>query len=457
MEAKYWLSFLMDNRILTLSCLILISLETASQIKNAPEWVRRIPVSEDTFYGMGVIEIGKSDQYRAKARKMALKEIIEKIFISVSSNSELTMRYEGDETSYYLDETISVESTNYLSGHQKVDEWIDKRSNVYYVLFKLDHEVYKENRKVYFEILEDVIHAIRTEAEQLFTQGEVTRSVNKLIDALSRIDKEIQKLVEPEHLISLQKWRLSALFELETQISRIGFELNNDYDFYADKQQPLIISEFIVDKIAGTPLSGLSTSLRVIKGDVFNHSFDHYIADNAIGIYGLFPEHHAAVIQVVAELPLPDQIKAIIDPTLQHTFISKPIVLRFNPYNIIFSLSDLSKRNFRNESPIHYLRRITNDLGLTETDIEDAFYEIDIIYTEKVEKLKNGQFDVELEIRIVVTRMRDKRELYHFSLPKTRATSSEDESAVSRAFDKSFDQSDQFLVTFVTFLCSQHH
>ena len=456
MEARYWLSFLVAKRTFTFLCFILIIFETSSQIKKAPEWVRSIPLSEDAFYGMGAVKIGKSNQYRTKARKVALKEIIEKIFISVSSNSQLSMKYHNDEAIYSFNETISIESSNYLSGHQKVDEWVDQRSDIYYVLFKLDHEVYRENRRVYFERLEDVIDVICTEADQLFVQGEVSRGVNKLIAAISRINEEIDKLIEPKQLIALQKWRFSAIYELEKQISRIGFDLKSNYDFYADRQQPLIISEFIVNKVTDHPISGLSTSLRVIKGDVFNHSFDHYIEDNAIGIYGLFPEHQIAMVQIVAELPLPNPIKAIIDPSLQHTFTSQPIALRFNPYHITYNLSDLARDRVKNELTVQYLKRITNDLGLIETDIEDAFYKIDIVCKEKAEKLRNGYFDANLEVRIAVTRLRDKRELYHFSLPKVRATSSTYESAVSKALDKAFSESDRFLITFVTFLCSQH-
>ena len=456
MEARYWLSFLVAKRTLTFLCLILTIFETSSQIKKAPEWVRSIPLSEDAFYGMGAFDMSKSDQYRAKARKVALKEIIEKIFISVSSNSQLSMTYDNDETIYSLNETISIESTNYLSGHRKVDEWIDKRADIYYVLFKLDHEVYRENRRVYFERLEDVIQIIRTEADQLFIQGEVSRGVNKLIAAISRITEEIEKLIEPKQLMSLQKWRLSALYELEKQIGRIGFKLESNYDFHANERQPLIISDFIVDNLTGTPLSGLSTNLKVVKGDVFNHSFDHYIEDNAIGIYGLFPEHQIAMVQIVAEIPLPDPIIAIIDPSLQHTFTSQPIALRFNPYHITYNLSGLARDHVKNELTVQYLRKITNDLGLIETDIEDAFYKIDIICTEKVEQLRNGYFAANLEVRVAVTRLRDKRELYHFSLPKGHATSSTYESAISKALDKAFSESDRFLVTFVTFLCSQH-
>ena len=62
---------------------------------------------------------------------MALKEIVEKIFISINSSSEYNLTYVNERVEYVLDETTTTETSSFISGHIKVDDWIDKRANKY--------------------------------------------------------------------------------------------------------------------------------------------------------------------------------------------------------------------------------------------------------------------------------------------------------------------------------------
>ncbi|MBV6646972.1 MAG: hypothetical protein KI790_16055, partial [Cyclobacteriaceae bacterium] len=393
-------------------------------------------------------------EYRSKARKIALREIAEKIFVSIRSHSELIMTYENDEADYLLDETISLASSNFLSGHQKVDEWIDKRATQYYVLFKLDLSTYRANRKTYFESLETVVKLMQNEASDLFLQGEVARGASKLGESIKILNEEMNRLIEPEYSVLVQKWRLSSIYELEQQIDHIGFDLDRTYEFKATEKEPLVIEHFLVNKSSGIPLNGLETNLRVIQGDVFRYSFDHEHHE-ALSIYGMFPEKQVAIFQITAQLRLEDQVQKLLDPSVKTRFISQPIVVQFVPYALIFNgVSGGSEGESKNYSVIDQLRKITQDLGIREVTSSAADYHVYIERLGSIQMTRKGYYSGSVSIEMTITDPENNREVYQYMMPLREVKVDRPETAWAYAFDRSINSSDDFLVSFVTFLCA---
>jgi hypothetical protein len=434
----------------------LLSVVLQAQIKNAPSWVREVPINEDAYYGMGMVDMKSYPEYRAKARKMALKEVVEKIFVSISSNSSLTTSYEDEKVDYLLDETVLLKSSNFLSGHQKIEEWIDKRSNTYYVLFRLDIAIYKANRKVYLKSLETVIRFMQDEAMDLFKQGEVARGASKLIASINRLDEEMNRLIEPEYSISFQKWRLNSLYELEKQIDQIGFSLNRNYEFQATARQPLVIENFIINKSTGTPLNGLILDLKVVQGDVFRYSFDHEDHE-ALSIYGMFPQKGVAVVQITAYLKLDNKIRELLNPSVKNILESRPIVIQFVPYGISFNFDGkLDYALLEDNSVISYLRNITNDLGLKEVSPTNANYSIGINPIGRVIRHKKGYFYGVISVEVSITDLKNSREIYQYVLPQTKVRGRDPEMVLTKAFHRSRSDPNKFLEGFITSLCALH-
>ncbi|MEM9299657.1 MAG: LPP20 family lipoprotein [Bacteroidota bacterium] len=441
-----------------LGCLffVLIGAEAYGQLKKAPSWVREVPISDNAYYGVGIVSMKEHSEYRSKARKIALREIVEKIFVSVSSSSSLTTTYTGNDIDYLLDETVSLASSNFLSGHQKVNEWVDKRKDTYYVLFKLDISIYKENRQNYFESFATVIQLMQEEAKDLFKRGEIARSVSKLSQSINKLDKEINRLVEPEYGISLQKSRLTSIYELERQIDQITFNLERNYEFQADSRQPLVIKNFLVSKETGAALNGLMLNLKVIQGDVFRYSFDHENYE-ALSIYGLFPQKGVAVIQITAELMLEDKIRALLNPSVKSRLESRPIVIQFLPYTISFNFDKkIEPERLKDNSVLDYFRNITNDLGLKEVSQTEASYHIFVSRVGQVRKHQRGYYSGTLSVDITITDMKNEREIFHYTLPQTNVKVDRSEIAWKQAFNRSVNKSDKFLEGFITSLCALH-
>ncbi|MEL7004997.1 MAG: LPP20 family lipoprotein [Bacteroidota bacterium] len=426
------------------------------QLKKAPLWVREVPVNGDAYYGMGTVNMKEYPEYRAKARQMALREIVEKIFVSVSSSSLLTMTYENDEVDYLLDETVSLASSNFLSGHQKVDDWVDKRSNQYYVLFKLDVDAYNANRKAYFSTTESIIKMMQNEAAELFRQGEVVRGINRLNASIKKLDDDINRLTEPEYQALLQKWRLASIYELERQIDQIGFNTKRRYQFNATKSEALVIDDILVNKATGIPLSGIELELKTIQGEVFRYSFDHEHHE-ALSIYGMYPMKKVAIIQIIADLNLDKDVKQLIDPSVKQRLESAPIVIEFAPFQIAYNLEgEYYPRGLTTSRSVSYLRKVTEDLGLLEVYENVADYQISIGKVGKVKRYRSGYYYGDIAIKITIIDPNTDREVYRHIFPKKVVKVNKPELALNNAFNQSLDEMDQFLVGFISSLCALH-
>lgn len=436
-------------------CLLLISFLLSSlafgQLKKAPKWVHKTPATGESYYGVGSVNMKIYPEYRTKARKIALREITEKIFVSINSESTLTTLYKNDEVDYLLDETVSLASTNFLSGHQKVDEWVDKRANRYYVLFRLDIEEYKTQRVKYFQSLEELISRMQNEAVELFNKGEVARGVSKLSESITRLDREMELLVEPEYKLAMQNWQLESVYELEQEIDQIGFEVERRYQFEAISKNPLMIEGFLIDKTRQIPINGLKLSLKVIQGDIFRYTFGHTDKET-LTIYGMFPENRSAAFQIVAELRLSNRVRSMLDPSIRTQVLSPPISIDFVPYNITFErdtsdgFSDPELKEL-----IDFFRKITKDLGLNEVE-SDADYWILIHPKGELRKQNNGSYQgaVSMDLKVKTSN----QELFKYALPETQIRVRQSEDALPYALNKYVNQSDKLLVSFVTFLCA---
>ncbi|MEM7548474.1 MAG: LPP20 family lipoprotein [Bacteroidota bacterium] len=426
------------------------SLAVFAQLKKAPEWVSQVPITENAFFGLGIAEIKENSEYRTQARKMALREIIEKIQLSINSKSELNVDYDDKQVQYRLNEKIAVESSGFLSGHQKVDEWIDKKAKKYYVLFRLNESTYRENRYDYFQQLSEIIYFIRSEADELFTKGEIIRGIKKLSDGIIRLDDEMKELVEPEYLVSLQKSRLSALYELEEQLSRIKFQTRLSYDFEAVEAKPLIISNFLVDLITGTPIRNLETKLKVLDGDVFNHEFLTRNGQSDLHIYGVYPTDQTSAIQLVPQIPIPTRVKNSIDPNILKRLISSRITMRFLPYSISFHSNENDKGALT-----ELLKSVTTDLRLDEKPDLEADYKIVVDTENKIIHEQRGIYTAQYQAKVTIIRLIDDQEVYEYEFPAQRVKARRKSVALTNTENQALSESRRFLQSFVTFLCSK--
>jgi len=432
------------------------SVAGVGQIKNAPDWVRNIPVTGDAFYGIGISSIQESSDYRSLANKMALKDLAEKIFVSINSESEVSLSYANNKAVYEIEELTEFESSNFLSGHQKVTDWTDNRSKNYYVLFKLNRFSYLENRRDYFQRVHEMLIIMGSEADQLIDEGSLIRGINKLSDALLRIESEMQRTMEPEYRVNLEKTQLSFLYKLEQQLSRLSFKTQKYYHFDLLNPEPLIIKHFLIDRITGLPVPHTKSRIKVYRGDVFNYQISRNQEFEELSIKGIFPENGVSEIKISLEVSIPEQVKAMLDPALSSYFESSSIFLKFIPYSIYYDSKEQNSKG-KEVSPrlTDYLRSITEDLGfVTVTDsLSDMIIEVNS--THYSNHLHRGHYEGVFESAIKGIDTRKSSEVYHFSFEIQKVVASKRSTAVNRAYAATVSENKKFLVSFVTFLCTK--
>lgn len=426
-----------------------LALSGYSQGKKAPTWVSQLPISSDAYYGLGISDTRDSKDYRKMARTMALRDIAEKIYVSINSVSELNMNYNKENAEYQLDEIVALETSNFLSGHRKVDEWTDKKSKRYYTLFMLDREIHEKNRETYFDEVKNIVDLINKEADLLFEQGQLIRGINKLVSSIDRLDLEMKKVIEPEYLVTIQKMDLMAKYRLERQLARIEINTQGVYEFRADSNRSLIIPEFVIDRETKAPQENLRTSIRVLKGDLLNYRVDGTNPD--LMIKGIYPQNGVTQFQLLTEVPLPEHIRNAIDATIPSKLASKVVTLKFKPYGIAIIHNELNEKGENRKRQLtRHIRSITKDLSLEESD--DPHYVI-LVNTSQSATQTSGYYNGRYEAEIIV-KLKSGKEVFRFTFKPEEARARSRHSALSKAYNWSVNDNEQFLNSFISFLCS---
>ena len=114
---------------------------------------------------------------------------------------------------------------------------------------------------------------ISNTANDLIKRGEYLRGLRKLEEHILFLEEILERPIEPEYQVQFKKRQLNSIYQLEEQISRIEFDVESSYDFRVD--QPLIIKNYLKDRVTGLPISGLKT--KVIKLTLNPGGIDRYL------------------------------------------------------------------------------------------------------------------------------------------------------------------------------------
>jgi hypothetical protein len=121
--------------------------QTAPDLTNAPEWVRKAPNDAAYYHGVGSSVKTTAMDYKEKAKQNALSDMASNISVNIS-NSSVFSQFETDRkfSEYYRD-NIKTTTKNYLEGYEMVEAYETRdRYWVYYRLSKSEHERLKNAR-----------------------------------------------------------------------------------------------------------------------------------------------------------------------------------------------------------------------------------------------------------------------------------------------------------------------
>ena len=426
------------------------------QSKKAPEWVWSTPVDSDTYYGVGIAKL-EEENYRLQARKMALREITEKIFVTIDSRSALAVKYSQEEIEYRLNEQIDVASSSMLLGHEKMDDWIDPKTDSYYVLFKLDRALYEKERDLHFEEVINNINLIQEDANFLMKSGDLTSAVIKTGESLNQVFFELRQLIEPKYQNLLNKKKVELVISLENQLRRVKFKNLENFEFDVKDKEPLVISQFAYDNQTSEVLHDLPMALTNHQGEVFWYEFANHLDGDQLKIYGLIPHKFSAKIQLEVKFPLSDKIMDEIDPSIREGLKSNVISISFIPYAIVVN-SRVSGDYTQKTHLVNYLTYIFQDIGLHQPSKDEApHYAMNIMSNYKIIREDQMYYDMQLSGDVTISDSTLGKKLYGYQFVSGVGVGATPEHASSRAMRELVDKNASlFIEDYLKFLCSKH-
>ncbi len=114
-------------------------------LKNAPEWVKQTPNNPAFYHGVGMVFKAGQQDYRERARQVALSEIAGSISVTISSSSVLN-QFEFDRTySEYFRDNIRTSTQQQLEGFELVENW--ENDQQYWVYYRLSRSKWAQIRQ----------------------------------------------------------------------------------------------------------------------------------------------------------------------------------------------------------------------------------------------------------------------------------------------------------------------
>lgn len=143
--------------------------------KNAPEWVKQTPNNPAFYHGVGMVYKSGQQDYRERARQVALSELAGSISVNISSSSVLN-QFEFDRTySEYFRDNIRTSTQQQLEGFELVENW--ENDQQYWVYFRL-------SKSKWAQIKQDRIDKAMVLSMSKFEQARSFASEGKHADAL---------------------------------------------------------------------------------------------------------------------------------------------------------------------------------------------------------------------------------------------------------------------------------
>ena len=143
--------------------LILLGLCTAIASGDEPEWVRKRPISQEFYVGIGMARKDRpAAEYTEGARNVALNDIASQITVSISSDVLRTVLEKNEQLEDEFQSRIRASTTAELEGVQLVDTYeTDEEYWVYCRLSRSDYEARRAGK----------LNAAATQSLDLYTRG----------------------------------------------------------------------------------------------------------------------------------------------------------------------------------------------------------------------------------------------------------------------------------------------
>ena len=142
---------------------------------------------ESAYIGVGSSTMDTPGWEQA-AGQNALGDLARQISVLVETNSFLATMEMSKSDKEYFAQTTQASSKNLLDGHELVGTYKDKKTNTYFVCYRLDKKTYLRNKTKKENELSSVGSSYLNEAEQALSKGELFRALTYYEKGLAEME-----------------------------------------------------------------------------------------------------------------------------------------------------------------------------------------------------------------------------------------------------------------------------
>lgn len=151
-----------------------------------PAWLTE-RANTDAYMGVGSASMS-DPACEEKARENALADIAQQISILIETNSFFATMELNNSYKEYYEQTTKVSAKNLLEGHELLGSYKDKKTNTFYIGYKLDKQTYLLNKAKKEKEIADAGYGYLKEAQKALNGGDLFRSLTYFEKGLTVVE-----------------------------------------------------------------------------------------------------------------------------------------------------------------------------------------------------------------------------------------------------------------------------
>lgn len=232
-----------------------------------PNWLNDYPANPLYYTGVGGIDKNESEtDYQAKARDLALSELISQIEVNVSSVTETLEKEINGNYENSFSAMIQLQARKTIEDYEIVDSWENNKE--YWVYLRLSKEQYKIRLQEKIERAQEQAYNAFLDGEQAFEQGNYASALAFFVRGLADVSPYLDRLSAVEHNGEQVNLFGKLRSSIQSSIDRITIAETTGPEVVRIAQPAsLPFSAKVVSKMETKPMDGLPFHFEFLRGD----------------------------------------------------------------------------------------------------------------------------------------------------------------------------------------------
>ncbi len=419
-----------------------------------PVWLNDYPANPLYYTGVAGTEKQESPtDYQAKARDLALSELISQIEVNVSSNTETLEKEINGQYENSFSAMIQLQASKTIEDYEIVDSWENEKE--YWVYLRLSKQQYQSRLLQKIELAQEQSYKAFLDGQQAFDQRNYASALSLFIKGLGDVSPYLDRLTPIAHNGEQINLFAEHRSRVQATLNQITIDGTSGPDIVRIGQPAAVpFSVKVVSSNDRIPQEGIPFHFSFIKGD---GEMENTVTTSSDGVAGtqlskLLSEEKLQI--VMARLALQDYLNEEVSNAFLINLLNSFTVpeTRF-----VFRVSgrpvylELNETYLGEEKQTNYIQPVLknhfNEKNFVFTeDMGEAELYVDLQSNTKKGSETSGFYSVFLDFRITITSLMSGEEIATYSLSDIKGVSITYEKAAANAYQAAIDSLEANLI-----------